>query len=88
MSDYKQVSCSFYDQLTDLIVRKKYVHLEYTSEIHEFLKEQCVLVDIKSFNNQEFLFTNKGTEVRLDRIKKVDGIIPPHVDKNYYQCDC
>lgn len=88
MGDYKQVSCNFYDQLTDLITVKKYVHVEYSSDIGEFLKQNTILKDIVLKEKQEYLVLNSGDEIRLDRLKKVDDIIPPHVADNYYQCDC
>ena len=88
MEEYKQVSCTFYDQLTDLIALKKYVRIDFTTDIKEFLKRQTILKDIVKKDKQEFLILNTGEEVRLDRIKKVDDIIPPHVADDYYQCDC
>ena len=88
MEEYRKVSCLFYDQLTDLIVQKKYVRIDFTTDIKEFIKRQTVLKDIVTIEKQEFLMLNTGESVRLDRIKKVDGIIPPHVKNDYYQCDC
>lgn len=88
MEEYRKVNCLFYDQLTDLIVQKKYVRIDFTTDIKEFIKRQTVLKDIVTIEKQEFLMLNTGESVRLDRIKKVDGIIAPHVTDDYYQCDC
>lgn len=86
--DYKPVNCLFYDQLTDLITLKKYSKIDYKNEYGEFLKTTAIPRDIITEDKKEYLVLNVGDKIRLDRIMKVNDIIPPHVGDNYYQCDC
>jgi len=87
MDKYTQVSCLFYDQLTDRIVLKKEVRLDYLSPENELKSQEIILKDIISNKEkQEFLVLEGGEKVRLDRIQKVDGIIPPHVSGEDSSC--
>ena len=87
MDKYTQVSCLFYDQLTDRIVLKKAVKLDYLSLENELKSKEIMLKDITSNKEkQEFLVLEGGEKVRLDRIQKVDGIIPPHITGEDSSC--
>jgi transcriptional antiterminator Rof (Rho-off) len=67
---YTPISCSLYDELELLAMRKQPVVLELTHG--ETLK-----VVIKTFETRkgegEFLLGVAGEEIRLDKIAKVDG---------------
>ena len=87
--DYKQIDCLFYDQITDVIVQKKSVRIDCKNEYGEFLQLTAIPQDIIKKDKMEYLVVNTSDElIRLDRLTKFDGIVPPHISGNYYQCDC
>ena len=56
MSDkYQQVACSFYDQITDVIVKKQSVRIDYKNSFGEFIQTTAIPRDIVTENAQEFL---------------------------------
>jgi Rho-binding antiterminator len=73
-SDYKPISCSFYDRLEEAATLRKEVNLEY----YMGEKVERVATKIKTFeliNKTEFMILVNGQKVRLDRIISIDGVL-------------
>lgn len=68
---YKPVSCSLYDRLTDFAVMHKHVkmHVQTSEGRSEEMIE--IVKDIITRNKEEFLITESGKSIRLDRIISV-----------------
>ncbi|MBC8172528.1 MAG: hypothetical protein H7X71_01365 [Chitinophagales bacterium] len=71
---YKPVSCDLYDHLSALSVHGKRVSLEIRDETGESKKLTVQISDIVTKNKEEFLITDTGDSIRLDRIISWEGI--------------
>jgi transcriptional antiterminator Rof (Rho-off) len=66
--EYKPVSCSLYDLLTDASVVNKELRLQLQTD-NETKQEITTFVhDIITKNGEEFLLCSDGTLLRLDKI--------------------
>lgn len=73
---YKPINCDFHSILESKATTKSEVTLSYSSE--EILKEiKCVISNIYTVKGKEFLETNDGLIIRLDKIKSIDHINSP-----------
>ena len=72
---YKTVSCQFYDELEALAVKKTYSRILYMDNENEMYLEDFI-VDFKTKNKEEFLILSDGTQIRLDKIIKINEISP------------
>lgn len=70
MEKYKPVSCSFYDQLTDLAVLKKQITLNITSNEEPYYISGFIK-DIITKDGEEFLVFESGESFRLDEIQLI-----------------
>ena len=75
---YKTVSCQFYDELEALAVKKTYSRILYMDNENEMYLEDFI-VDFKTKNKEEFLILNNGTQIRLDKIIKINEMIPLNI---------
>lgn len=86
---YKPIDCGFYDHLEAAATIKKYVKLQYFTEIREFITVMAVVKNLYTKDGEEFLVLSTGDEIRLDRIVRIDEVTSPtyaHIDD--YTCDC
>ncbi len=70
---YKTVSCQFYDELEALAVKKTYSRILYMDNENEMYLEDFI-VDFKTKNKEEFVILSNGTQIRLDKIIKINEI--------------
>jgi Rho-binding antiterminator len=70
---YQTVSCHFYDELEALAVKKVISHITYSENENEINVED-IIVDFKTKNKEEFLILKNGTQIRLDKIIKINEI--------------
>ena len=75
---YKTVSCQFYDELEELAVKKIKSKIFYMDNENEKYIEDLI-VDFKTKNKEEFLILNSGTQIRLDKIIKINEMIPLNI---------
>ena len=75
---YKTVSCQFYDELEALVVKKIKSKIFYMDNENEKYIEDLI-VDFKTKNKEEFLILNNGTQIRLDKIIKINEMIPLNI---------
>ncbi len=72
MRKYIPVSCALYDEFETAAVKKQECEIVYLEED----KERSVktrISNFKSFERQEFMILEDGTNVRLDRVVSFNG---------------
>ena len=72
---YQTVSCHFYDELETLGVKKVLSKITYSENENEIDIEDLI-VDFRTRNKEEFLILKNGTQIRLDKIIKINEIPP------------
>ena len=72
---YQTVSCHFYDELEALAVKKVLSKITYSENENEIDIEDLI-VDFRTRNKEEFLILKNGTQIRLDKIIKINEIPP------------
>ena len=72
---YQTVSCHFYDELETLAVKKVLSKITYSENENEINIEDLI-VDFRTRNKEEFLILKNGTQMRLDKIIKINEIPP------------
>ena len=72
---YQTVSCHFYDELEALAVKKVLSKITYLENENEINIEDLI-VDFRTRNKEEFLILKNGTQIRLDKIIKINEIPP------------
>jgi Rho-binding antiterminator len=75
---YIPVPCQFYDVLESLAVKKTKSFIVYKDENIEKTVEDFI-IDFKTKNKEEFLILNNGTQIRLDKIIKINEMIPLNI---------
>ena len=75
---YKTVSCQFYDELEALAIKKIKSKIFYMDNENEKYIED-IIVDFKTKNKEEFLILNNGTQIRLDKIIKINDMSPSNI---------
>ena len=71
---YQTVSCHFYDELEVLAVKKIIAKITYFENENEMTIEDLI-VDFKTKNKEEFLILKNGTQIRLDKIIKINDLV-------------
>lgn len=71
---YHAISCHFYDDLEVLAVKKIIAKITYFENENEMTIEDLI-VDFKTKNKEEFLILKNGTQIRLDKIIKINDLV-------------
>ncbi|MBP7226403.1 MAG: transcriptional antiterminator Rof [Aliarcobacter sp.] len=71
---YHAISCHFYDELEFLAVKKIIAKITYFENENEMTIEDLI-VDFKTKNKEEFLILKNGTQIRLDKIIKINDLV-------------
>lgn len=66
--EYKRVSCDFYDQLEIHASRKSRLKIKFVNEDEETKELKTAIKTLETKNKEEFLVTESGHRLRLDRI--------------------
>ncbi len=72
---YKTISCHFYDELEAVAVKKVLLKITYFENENEKHIED-IIVNFKTKNKEEFLILKNRLIIRLDKIIKINGLIP------------
>ena len=72
MSDYRPISCSFYDELEARATTGQRCTLHYRGEDGELLTHEGIIADLYIRDRVEYLRCQDGFELRLDRLTAVD----------------
>ncbi|GJM28154.1 MAG: hypothetical protein DHS20C17_07890 [Cyclobacteriaceae bacterium] len=88
MKTYQPIDCNFYDHLEAFATRRKYVRIQFFSDIHEFQTTDAIIKDLYIRDGYEFMLLSDGMEVRLDRLVSVAGIFVPGRGFDGISCEC
>ena len=75
---YKTVSCQFYDELEALAVKRIKSKIIYMDNENEKSIED-IIVDFRTKNKEEFLILSDETQIRLDKIIRINEITPSNI---------
>lgn len=67
-NNYKRISCDLYDQLEIFATYKTKVRIKYVEPDTTQKEETCIIKTLETKDKSEYLITDKGTRIRLDRI--------------------
>ena len=70
---YESISCSHHDRLEAAIVTRQTCVLTCREGGNEVVTYTGRLVDLVTENGEEFVVTDQGERIRLDRIAELDG---------------
>ncbi|GAB4480601.1 MAG: hypothetical protein OHK0057_34260 [Thermoflexibacter sp.] len=89
METYHPIDCGFYDILEATATLKKYVKVQYYTDIHEFITTNAVIKSLTTERGEEFMVLATGEKIRLDRVVKIDAKYNPKYDGYQdFTCDC
>lgn len=71
---YQPIDCGLHDELQLRALRRRPVNVEWASDGGEQRSARVIVVDVLTRGSEEFLRFDDGTEIRLDRLVRVDGI--------------
>ena len=88
-ASYQPIDRAFYDVLVTAADARKFVRLEYLTDLSEFIKADVSLRRLFVQDGIEILELATGDVVRLDRIVSISGQLSP-LFPGYanYSCDC
>ncbi len=86
---YQPIDRAFYDTLATMAEARKFVRLEYLTDLSEFIKADVSLRRLFTQDAIESLELATGDVIRLDRIVSISGQLSPHFPGYAnYSCDC
>ena len=88
MGSYQPIDCNYYDVLEALATRKRYVRIQFKTELQEFISVDSIITDLYTKQGYEYMLLANGTEVRLDRLISVDGRYVPGSGYDELSCEC
>ncbi|GIK21524.1 MAG: hypothetical protein BroJett005_09380 [Ignavibacteriota bacterium] len=72
---YKPIACGLYDELELRALRKQRVKIIFLNARDDNELIECIITDLFSKDNTEYLKTDNGRIIRLDNIIEMDNII-------------
>lgn len=69
---YHPIACETYDLLESLAVKQTVCEIRFEAD-GEIGTVQSRIVDVFSRSKEEFIKTDDGREIRLDRLRSIDG---------------
>lgn len=69
--DYQPIACSFHDRLEALATLRAPVSIRYLDESGATVEVRGRIADLYAREGAEFLRTDAGVEIRLDRLEGV-----------------
>jgi Rho-binding antiterminator len=73
MDEYKPVDCGLHDRLEELSTLGQPARIAYRDERGEVREAEGTIRDVFAHDGAEYVRTEAGEEIRLDRIERVDG---------------
>jgi Rho-binding antiterminator len=73
MTDYEPIDCSDHDRLESLATLRQTARIGYRDEEGKPREVEGLIEDIYARDAVEYLRTDDGSEIRLDRIDRVDA---------------
>jgi Rho-binding antiterminator len=75
--DYIPINCGFHDRLESWAVTRVDCEIEYYVDDGEVEQLTSKIKDVFSRGSEEFVQLQTGQEIRLDRIRSINGISLP-----------
>ncbi|GAB4411679.1 MAG: hypothetical protein OHK0039_17040 [Bacteroidia bacterium] len=76
MQAYTPIDCSFYDELEALATRRRTCAIAYEDDQGSEQTIEARIQDLRAEQGIEYLLTDSGLKLRLDRLRSVDGKVP------------
>jgi Rho-binding antiterminator len=73
MDEYRPVDCNLHDRLEELATLRQPARISYRDEDGEVRAADDRIVDVFAEDGVEYIRTEAGHQIRLDRIEDVDG---------------
>lgn len=70
---YHPISCEFHDLLEDLSTLRKRTRISFEDDNGAVQQREAVITDVFARDGEEYLSTDAGELLRLDRLVEVDG---------------
>ena len=70
---YQPIDCNYYDELVLIAMRKRSVEIVYQVSEQKITTITSVIRDIFTKDKEEFILTESGLPIRLDKLISVDG---------------
>ena len=74
---YHPINCSYYDELEAYATLRKTVRIDYLTPTGEAASIDARIVNLYTLNKEEFMVLDNQQEIRLDRLRSVDGKVVP-----------
>ena len=89
LKSYQPIDRTFYDTLAEAANARRFVRLEYLTDLSEFIKADVAIRRLLAQDDAEYLELATGETVRLDRVVSISGQLSP-LFPGYanYSCDC
>lgn len=84
---YEPVQASFRAEIEKYIQNQKFTSIQYFSDIREYVSTTAIIKGIYEHDGAEYMQLATGTEIRLDRIIRLDGKPAPGFE-DYFACEC
>ncbi len=85
----RTVAPAFAALLHEAATNKKFVRIEYKTDLEEFIRADALLKASISRDNTEFLLTATGDEIPFNRVISLDGQVSPDFPGfENYSCAC
>lgn len=85
----KDAQQTWRDTIVAAVKEKRYVKVQYFSDIHEFLTLTAVVKHMIKSREEEILILASGEEIPVDRIVRLDEEVAPQYDNIMdFTCDC
>jgi Rho-binding antiterminator len=76
MENYTPVNCDFYDELEALATLKKDCEIKFKGDNDGISSIKGKIADLYTHEHIEYMKTDTGLEIRLDKLVEVDGKRP------------
>lgn len=86
--EYTSVDASFRSEIKDLIRQRKYLAVQYFTDIRELISTRAIIQQVVQRNEAEFVLLSTGEEIRLDRIVRLGDRPAPGFHIDDFTCDC
>lgn len=84
-----EIASDFEQYLKDSMQEKKYVRLQYYTDIHEFMSTSCIIEDMTTEQEEYSLKVNTGEKVLLSNVVRIDThYAPKYAHLKDLTCDC
>ncbi|QHT67152.1 hypothetical protein GXP67_11090 [Rhodocytophaga rosea] len=79
---------SFREHIEALSAQKKYIGINYLTDINELLSVTAIIKNITARDDHEYAQLSSGEEIRLDKIVRADGKTSPDYPDYDFSYNC